>query len=80
MSIFSLTSYILIYFFVPFGNYIFLVHLIFNFIIVMFGGDQINYGFLYPLEWFKNVSEAFLLYLMFFGNVKDHFLFKKNIS
>ena len=80
MSIFSLTSYILIYFFVPFGNYIFLAYLIFNFIIVMFGGDQINYGFLYPLEWFKNVSEAFLLYWMFFGNVKDHFLFKKNIS
>ena len=80
MSIFSLTSFILIYFFVPFGNYIFLVYLIFNFIIVMFGGDQINYGYLYPLEWLKNVLEAFLLYWMFFGNVKNHFHFKKNTS
>ena len=31
MSIFSLTSFILIYFFVPFGNYSFLVYLILNF-------------------------------------------------
>ena len=80
MSIFSLTSFILIYFFVPFGNHLFLVYLIFNFIVIMFGGDQINYGYLYPLEWFKNVLEAFLLYLMFFGNVKNYFNFKKNTS
>ena len=80
MSIFSLTSFILIYFFVPLGNHIFLVYLIFNFILIMFGGDQINYGYLYPLEWFKNVLEAFLLYLMFFGNVKNYFNFKKNTS
>ena len=80
MSIFSLTSFILIYFFVPLGNHIFLVYLIFNFILIMFGGDQINYGYLYPLEWFKNVLEAFLLYWMFFGNVKNHFNFKKNTS
>ena len=80
MSIFSLTSFILIYFFVPLGNHIFLVYLIFNFILIMFGGDQINYGYLYPLEWFKNVLEAFLLYWMFFGNVKNYFHFKKNTS
>ena len=80
MSVFSLTSFILIYFFVPFGNHFFLVYLLFNLLVIMFGGDQINYGYLYPLEWLKNVLEAFLLYWMFFGNVKNHFHLKKNTS
>ena len=80
MSIFSLTSFILIYFFIPLGNYFFLTYLIFNFIIIFLGGDEINYGYLYPFEWLKNVLEALLLYWMFFGNVKEYFLFKKKIS
>ena len=80
MSIFSLTSFILIYFFIPLGNYFFLSYLIFNFIIIVLGGDEINYGYLYPFEWFKNVLEALLLYWMFFGNVKEYFHFKKKIS
>ena len=61
MSIFSLTSFILIYFFIPLGNYFFLIYLIFNFTIIVLGGDEINYGYLYPFEWFKNVLEALLL-------------------
>ena len=39
----------------------------------MFGGDIINYGFLYPLEWLKNVTEALLLYQMFLGGNKENF-------
>ena len=61
-------------------NYFFLIYLIFNFIIIVLGGDEINYGYLYPFEWFKNVLEALLLYWMFFGNVKEYFHFKKKIS
>ena len=53
---------------------------IFNFIIIVLGGDEINYGYLYPFEWLKNVLEALLIYWMFFGNVKEYFLFKKKIS
>ena len=43
----------------------------------MLGGDIINYGFLYPLEWLKNVTEGLLLYQMFFGANKEHFQIRK---
>ena len=80
MSFFSLTSIILIYFFIPIGKYFFLIFTIFNFFTVMFGGDIINYGFLYPIEWLKNVTEALLLYFMFLGAVKKHFQIRKTHS
>ena len=44
----------------------------------MFGGDIINYGFLYPIEWLKNVIEAYLIYLMFFGENKKDFQIRKS--
>ena len=77
MSFFSLISLILIYFFVPIGKYFFLTYFFLNFFLIMFGGDIINYGFLYPLEWIKNVTEALLLYQMFLGGNKENFR-KKN--
>ena len=77
MSFFSLISLILIYFFVPIGKYFFLTYFSLNFFLIMFGGDIINYGFLYPLEWLKNVTEAILLYQMFLGGNKENFR-KKN--
>ena len=73
MSFFSLISLILIYFFVPIGKYFFLAYFSLNFFLIMFGGDIINYGFLYPLEWLKNVTEALLLYQMFLGGNKENF-------
>ena len=73
MSFFSLFSLILIYFFVPVGKYFFLTYFSLNFFLIMFGGDIINYGFLYPLEWLKNVTEALLLYQMFLGGNKENF-------
>ena len=73
MSFFSLISLILIYFFVPIGKYFFLTYFSLNFLLIMFGGDIINYGFLYPLEWLKNVTEALLLYQMFLGGNKENF-------
>ena len=81
MSFFSLISLILIYFFVPIGKYFFLTYFFLNFFLIMFGGDIINYGFLYPLEWIKNVTEALLLYQMFLGGNKENFRKKiKTIS
>ncbi len=77
MSFFSLISLILIYFFVPIGKYFFLTYFSLNFFLIMFGGDIINYGFLYPLEWLKNVIEAILLHQMFFGANKEHFHVRK---
>ena len=77
MSFFSLISLIFIYFFVPIGKYFFLTYFSLNFFLIMFGGDIINYGFLYPLEWIKNVTEALLLYQMFLGGNKENFR-KKN--
>ena len=77
MSFFSLISLILIYFFVPIGKYFFLTYFSLNFFLIMFGGDIINYGFLYPLEWLKNVTEGLLLYQMFFGANKEHFQIRK---
>ena len=73
MSFLSMTSLILIYFFIPIGKYFFLTYILLNFFSIMFGGDTINYGFLYPIQWFKNVFEAYLLYLMFFGSNKNNF-------
>ena len=73
MSFFSLISLILIYFFIPIGKYFFLIYFCTNFFLIMFGGDVINYGILYPIEWLKNVTEALLLYLMFFGTNKENF-------
>lgn len=80
MSFFSLTSIILIYFFIPIGKYFFLIFTIFNFFTIMFGGDVINYGFLYPIEWLKNVTEALLIYFMFWGAAKNHFQIRKTYS
>lgn len=77
MSFFSLFSLILIYFFVPIGKFFFLTYFSLNLFLIMFGGDIINYGFLYPLEWLKNVTEALLLYQMFLGRNKENFR-KKN--
>ena len=77
MSFFSLISLILIYFFVPIWKYFFLTYFSLNFFLIMFGGDIINYGFLYPLEWLKNVTEGLLLYQMFFVANKEHFQIRK---
>ena len=73
MSFFSLISLILIYFFIPIGKYFFLIYFCVNFFLIMLGGDIINYGFLYPLEWLKNVTEGLLLYQMFLGGNKENF-------
>ena len=73
MSFLSLTSFILIYFFVSIGRFCFLIYMILNVSIIILGGDNINYGILYPLDWIKNITEASLIYLMFFGNFKKHF-------
>ena len=77
MSFFSLISLILIYFFIPIGKYFFLIYFCVNFFLIMLGGDIINYGFLYPLEWLKNVTEALLLYQMFLGANKENFQIRK---
>ena len=77
MSFFSLISLILIYFFIPIGKYFYLIYFCTNFFLIMFGGDIINYGILYPIEWLKNVTEALLLYLMFFGANKENFQIRK---
>ena len=76
-SFFSLISLILIYFFIPIGKYFFLIYFCTNIFLIMFGGDIINYGFLYPLEWLKNVTEALLLYQMFLGANKENFRIRK---
>ena len=77
MSFFSLISLILIYFFIPIGKYFFLIYFCTNIFLIMLGGDIINYGFLYPLEWFKNVTEALLLYQLFLGANKENFRIRK---
>ena len=77
MSFFSLISLILIYFFIPIGKYFFLIYFCMNFFLIMLGGDIINYGVLYPVEWLKNVTEALLLYQMFLGANKDNFRIRK---
>ena len=77
MSFFSLISLILIYFFIPIGKYFFLIYFCTNIFLIMLGGDIINYGFLYPLEWIKNVTEALLLYQMFIGANKENFRIRK---
>ncbi len=77
MSFFSLISLILIYFFIPIGKYFFLIYFCTNFFLIMLGGDIINYGILYPIEWLKNITEALLLYLMFFGANKENFETRK---
>ena len=77
MSFFSLISLILIYFFIPIGKYFFLIYFCTNIFLIMLGGDIINYGFLYPLEWIKNVTEALLLYQMFLGANKENFRIRK---
>ena len=77
MSFFSLTSFILIYFFISIGRFFFLIYMILNFLIIILGGDKINYGILYPLDWIKSITEASLIYLMFIGNFKKNFQLKK---
>ena len=71
----KLNSYL---FFCINGKYFFLLYLLINFVLLMFGGDIINYGVLYPIEWVKNVIEAYLIYLMFFGANKKDFQIRKS--
>ena len=77
MTFFSLVSLLLIYFFIPIGKYFFLIYFCMNFFLIMLGGDIINYGLLYPVEWLKNVTEALLLYQMFLGANKENFIIRK---
>ena len=77
MSFFSLISLILIYFFIHIGKYFFLTYFCTNFFLIMFGGDIINYGILYPIEWLKNVTEALIIYQMFLGANKENFRLRK---
>ena len=77
MSFFSLVSLLLIYFFIPIGKYFFFIYFCMNFFLIMLGGDIINYGLLYPVEWLKNVTEALLLYQMFLGANKENFIIRK---
>ena len=77
MSFFSLVSLLLIYFFIPIGKYFFLIYFCMNFFLIMLGGDIINYGLLYPVEWLKKVTEALLLYQMFLGANKENFIIRK---
>ena len=77
MSFFSLVSLLLIYFFIPIGKYFFLIYFCMNFFLIMLGGDIINYGLLYPVEWLKNVTEALLLYQMFLGANRENFIIRK---
>ena len=77
MSFFSLVSLLLVYFFIPIGKYFFLIYFCMNFFLIMLGGDIINYGLLYPIEWLKNVTEALLLYQMFLGANKENFIIRK---
>ena len=77
MSFFSLISLLLMYFFIPVGKYFFLIYFCMNFSLIMLGGDIINYGLLYPVEWLKNVTEALLLYQMFLGANKENFIIRK---
>ena len=51
--------------------------MILNFLIIILGGDKINYGILYPFDWIKNITEASLIYFMFIGNFKKNFQLKK---
>src|SRR5210317_2347194 len=80
MSFFSLTSIILIYFFIPIGKYFFLIFTILNFLTIMFGGDIINYGLLYLIQWLKNVIEAFIIYFIFSGLAKNYFKINKTYT
>jgi hypothetical protein len=71
----------LIYLFKPIGRLLYLVNLILNLIIIMFSGDIIEYGLLYPLGWLTNALEALTIYLMYFGAIKEEFNIKnKGIS
>ncbi|MDC1260565.1 hypothetical protein N8014_03200 [Pseudomonadota bacterium] len=76
MSILSLISFILIYLFKPIGRLLYLINLILNLIIIMFSGDVIEYGLLYPLGWFTNALEALTIYIMYFGAIKEEFNMK----
>ena len=65
MSFLSLTSFILIYFFVSIGRFCFLIYMILNVLIIILGGDNINYGILYPLDWIKNIIPNIIKYHLF---------------
>ena len=74
--IFSIISYLMVYLFKPIGRLLYLINLILNLIIIMFSGDVIEYGLLYPLGWFTNALEALTIYIMYFGAIKEEFNMK----
>jgi len=73
MSFFFLNKFYFNIFFYINRKIFFLIYIILNFLTIVLGGDNINYGILYPLDWIKNITEASLIYLMFIGNFKKNF-------
>jgi hypothetical protein len=78
--IFSIISYVMVYLFKPIGKIFYTINLVISFLINMFSGDVIEYGILYPLDWLATISEALILYLMYFGEVKREFILQKEVN
>ena len=76
--IFSIISYLMVYLFKPIGKILYTINLVITLLINMFSGDIIEYGILYPLDWLAKISEALILYLMYFGEIKREFIIKKS--
>ena len=77
--IFSIISYLMVYLFKPIGKILYTINLVITLLIYMFSGDIIEYGILYPLDWLAKISEALILYLMYFGEIKREFIIKKKL-
>tara|TARA_B110000858_G_C17601618_1_gene380345 strand:- start:110 stop:589 length:480 start_codon:yes stop_codon:yes gene_type:complete len=77
--IFSIISYLMVYLFKPIGKILYTINLVITLLINMFSGDIIEYGILYPLDWLAKISEALILYLMYFGEIKREFIIKKKL-
>lgn len=67
------TCIFLLYNFKNIGRYIYLIIISISIIYQTFDGDMVRLALTYPIEYFMNFFEIFILYIIFISPLKDEF-------
>ena len=66
-------SWVLLFTFHKAGPLFYTLAMVFGTFVIMFMGDEISYGLLYPLDWVASALEGIILYLILFTPLKGEF-------
>ena len=69
----TVVSWVLLLTFHKAGPLFYTLAMVFGTFVIMFMGDEISYGLLYPLDWIGSALEGIILYLVLFTPLKTEF-------